>query len=297
MYPAAFEYFAPATVDEALALLTRYGDDAKILAGGQSLIPMMKLRIASPRFLIDVNRIDSLSGLRRDGDRLQIGALCRHADIANSSLVREHLPIMTDAANLTADVQVRNRGTVGGSLAHADPAGDWPTALLALDTAVTITGSSGQRTLPLAEFVVDAYTTTLGPGEMLTGISVPFSRRPCGGAYLKFEKRAGDFAVASVGVQLETDDGGVIRRAAISLGAVAASPLRASAAEDVLRDTSAPPNAIDEAERLVREAAQPFEDTRGSIEYKRHLAGVLFRRALAVAMDRARGKEVLSLHL
>jgi aerobic carbon-monoxide dehydrogenase medium subunit len=297
VYPAEFEYFAPTTVDEALALLTRYGDDAKILAGGQSLIPMMKLRIASPRFLIDVNRIDSLAGFRREGDSLQIGALCRHADIANSSLVREHLPIMTDAANLTADVQVRNRGTVGGSLAHADPAGDWPTALLALDTAVTITGSSGQRTLPLAEFVVDAYTTTLGPGEMLTGISVPFSRRPCGGAYLKFEKRAGDFAVASVGVQLETDDGGAIRRAAISLGAVAASPLRATAAEDVLRDTSTPANAIDEAERLVREAAQPFEDTRGSIEYKRHLAGVLFRRALAVAMDRARGKEVLSGHL
>ena len=297
MYPAEFEYFAPTTVDEALALLARYGDDAKVLAGGQSLLPMMKLRIASPRFLIDVNGIDSLSGLRRDGDRLQMGALCRHAEIANSSLVREHLPIMTDAANLTADVQVRNRGTVGGSLAHADPAGDWPTALLALDAAITIAGSSGSRTVPLAEFLVDAYTTTLGPGEMLTGLSVPFSRRPCGGAYLKFEKRAGDFAVASVGIQLETSDGGAIRRIAISLGAVGASPIRATAAEDVLRDTHAAPQAIDDGERLVREATQPFADTRGSIEYKRHLAGVLFRRALAVAMDRARGHEVLSRHL
>ena len=297
MYPAEFEYFAPATVDEALALLTRYGDDAKILAGGQSLIPMMKLRIASPRFLIDVNRIESLGGLRRDGDRLQVGALCRHAEVANSPLVREHLPIMTDAADLTADVQVRNRGTVGGSLAHADPAGDWPTALFALDTEITITGPRGSRTLPLAEFIVDAYTTTLGPGEMLTAISVPFSQGPCGGAYLKFEKRAGDFAVASVGIQLEADEGGTIRRAAISLGAVGASPIRAIAAEDVLRETSAPRPAVDEAERLVREAAQPFEDTRGSIEYKRHLAGVLFRRALAVAMDRARGKEVPSRHL
>jgi carbon-monoxide dehydrogenase medium subunit len=297
VYPAEFEYFAPTTVAEVLSLLARYGDDAKILAGGQSLIPMMKLRIASPRFLIDVNRIEGLSELRRDGDRLQIGALCRHAAIANSALVREHLPIMADAANLTADVQVRNRGTVGGSLAHADPAGDWPTALFALDTEVTITGSTGSRTLPLAGFIVDAYTTTLGPGEMLTGISVPFSRRPCGGAYLKFEKRAGDFAVASVGVQLETGEGGTIRRAAISLGAVGASPIRATAAEDVLRDTDAPASALDQAERLVREAAQPFEDTRGSIDYKRHLAGVLFRRALAVAMDRARGKEVVSGHL
>jgi carbon-monoxide dehydrogenase medium subunit len=297
VYPAEFDYFAPATVDEALALLARYGDDAKILAGGQSLIPMMKLRIASPQCLIDVNGIASLGGLRRDGNRLHIGALCRHAEIANSSLVREHLPIMTDAANLTADVQVRNRGTVGGSLAHADPAGDWPTALFALETAITITGASGSRPVPLGEFIVDAYTTTLGPGEMLTGISVPFSRRPCGGAYLKFEKRAGDFAVASVGVQVETDDGGTIRKAAISLGAVGALPIRATGAEDVLHDTSAPSSAIDEAERLVREAAQPFEDTRGSIEYKRHLVGVLFRRALAVAMDRARGKEVRSRHL
>jgi aerobic carbon-monoxide dehydrogenase medium subunit len=297
VYPAEFEYFAPATVDEALALLGRYGDDAKILAGGQSLIPMMKLRIASPRCLIDVNGIESLGGLRREGDRLQIGALCRHADIANSPLVRERLPIMTDAANLTADVQVRNRGTVGGSLAHADPAGDWPTALFALETDITITGASGSRTVPLGEFIVDAYTTMLGPGEMLTGISVPFSRPPCGGAYLKFEKRAGDFAVASVGVQVETEDGGTIRQVAISLGAVGASPIRASAGEGVLRGTNAPSSAIDEAERLVREAAQPFEDTRGSIEYKRHLAGVLFRRALAVAMDRAQGKEVLSPHL
>jgi carbon-monoxide dehydrogenase medium subunit len=297
VYPAEFEYFAPATVDEALTLLARYGDDAKILAGGQSLIPMMKLRIASPRFLIDVNGIESLSGFRRDGDRLHIGALCRHAEIASSPLVREHLPIMTDAGNLTADVQVRNRGTLGGSLAHADPAGDWPTALLALDTEVTITASSGSRTVPLAGFIVDAYTTTLGPDEMLTGISVPFSPRPCGGAYMKFEKRAGDFAVASAGIQLETDDRGAIRRIAISLGAVGASPMRATGAEDVLRETIAPPHAVDEAERLVREAAQPFDDTRGSVEYKRHLAGVLFRRGLAAAMDRARGKEVVLVHI
>jgi carbon-monoxide dehydrogenase medium subunit len=299
VYPAEFEYFAPTTVDEALALLTRYGDEAKILAGGQSLIPMMKLRIASPRCLIDVNRIESLTGLRHDGDRdrLVIGALCRHAEIAGSAIVRQRLPIMTDAANVTADVQVRNRGTVGGSLAHADPAGDWPTALLALDTEVTLTSPGGSRTLPLGDFIVDAYTTALSSAEMLTAVSVPFPRPPCGGAYVKFEKRAGDFAVASVGVQLELENDGTIRRVAISLGAVGASPIRAEGAERVLRATTAPPDAIDEAERRVRDAAQPFEDTRGSVEYKRHLAGVLFRRALAAAMDRARGKKVVLGHM
>ena len=293
MYPAEFEYFAPATVDEALELLQRFGDDAKILAGGQSLLPMMKLRIAAPRYLIDVNGIEALTGFRREGDRLVIGALCRHAEIAASPLVHEHLPILTDAANLTADVQVRNRGTLGGSLAHADPAGDWPTALQALDTEVTITGRAGARTLALQEFIVDAYTTQLAPGEMLTAITVPFARRPCGGAYVKFERRAGDFAVASVGVQVEMDEGRRLRRVAISLGAVGASPMRAKAAEEALLRSA---DSVDEAERLVRETAQPFEDTRGSVEYKRHLAGVLFRRAFAAAVDRAHGKEVPSLH-
>jgi carbon-monoxide dehydrogenase medium subunit len=293
VYPAEFEYFAPATVDEALELLQRYGDDAKILAGGQSLLPMMKLRIAAPRYLIDVNGIAALTGFRRDGDRLVIGALCRHAEMAASPLVREHLPIMTDAANLTADVQVRNRGTIGGSLAHADPAGDWPTALLALDTQITITGRSGVRTLPLQDFIVDAYTTGLEPGEMLTTITIPFARKPCGGAYVKFERRAGDFAVASVGVQVEMNDERRFRRVAISLGAAGPSPLRAHAAEEALRRSA---DAVDEAERLVREVTQPFEDTRGSVEYKRHLAGVLFRRAFTAAVDRARGKEVPSLH-
>ena len=207
MYPAAFEYFAPGSVGEALDLLAQHGDDAKILAGGQSLIPMMKLRIASPRFLIDVNRIESLKGVRQDGDRLVMGALCRHVEVAQAAVVRDRLPLMIDAASQTADVQVRNRGTVGGSLAHADPAGDWPAALLALETTVTIAGRDGLRTVPLHDFIVDAYTTQLGPIEMLTEVSVALPKAPCGGAYVKFEKRAGDFAVASLGVQVELGDG------------------------------------------------------------------------------------------
>ena len=295
MYPAAFEYFSPRTVDEALELLTRYGEDAKILAGGQSLLPMMKLRIASPRYLVDINRIDALTGHRRVGDRLVMGALCRHADIAASSLVREQLPIMWDAANLTADVQVRNRGTVAGSLAHADPAGDWPAALMALDTAVTIAGPDGIRTTPLSAFIVDAYTTELGANEMVTEVSVAIPPQPGGGAYVKFEKRAGDFAVASVGVRLELDERERCRAVAVTLGALGPTPLRALGAEALLQGRNATDDRLGDAARLVREAAQPFDDTRGSVTYKRHLAGVLFRRAFAAAMDRAWGRTVETL--
>jgi carbon-monoxide dehydrogenase medium subunit len=227
-----------------------------------------------------------LSGLRREGDRLVIGALCRHADIAASPIVREHLPIMLDAASQTADVQVRNRGTVAGSLAHADPAGDWPAALMALDTTVTVAGRGGSRAMPLADFIVDAYTTQLGPGEMITEVSVGIPPRPGGGAYLKFEKRAGDFAVASVGVQLAWDGAGV-RSAAISLGAVGAKPIRVPQAETLLTGKAlASGRVVEQAEEFVREAADPFADTRGSVEYKRHLAGVLFRRALGKATAR-----------
>jgi carbon-monoxide dehydrogenase medium subunit len=286
VYPAAFEYFAPRTLDEALDLLARHGDDAKILAGGQSLLPMMKLRIASPRCLIDVNRIDGLAGLRLDGDRLVIGALCRHADLLASPLVREHFPIMMDAASQTADVQVRNRGTLAGSLAHADPAGDWPAALMALDTTVTLAGPDGRRNLPLPDLIVDAYTTQLGPGEIITEVSVAMPRHPSAGAYRKFERRAGDFAVASVGVQLTAAESSGVQSVAISLGAVGARPIRVPAAEALLKDKMLTGDAVNAATELVRAAADPFADTRGSVEYKRHLVGVLFERTISIALGR-----------
>ena len=296
MYPAEFEYFAPQTLDEAVRLLDRYGPDAKVLAGGQSLLPMMKLRIASPRYLIDINRVEGLDGLHCEGDRLVIGALCRHADIDASGVVRDRLPILSDAAALTADVQVRNRGTVAGSVAHADPAGDWPAALMALDTEVMITGLNGVRSLSLDAFILDAYTTSLEGAEIVSGLSVRLPPKPAGGAYVKFEKRAGDFAVASVGVQLELD-GDHCASVAISLGALGARPIRARTAEQLLEGKMSAPDVLREAARLVCEAAQPFEDTRGSIEYKRHLAGVLFRRAFDVALDRARGFERDTIHI
>ena len=296
MYPSEFEYFAPRTIAEAIQLLERYGDDAKVLAGGQSLVPMMKLRIAGPRYLIDINRIDGLRELRREGDRLMIGALCRHADIGGSALVRDVLPIMTDAAALTADVQVRNRGTVAGSLAHADPAGDWPAVLAALDTDVTIAGPAGSRTVPLDGFIVDAYTTQLDPREIVVGLSVGIPPQPSGGAYVKFEKRAGDFAVASVGVQIQLE-GPKCSVVAISLGALGPAAIRATQGEQALLGREPSDDLLDETEHLVREAAQPFADTRGSVEYKRHLAGVLFRRAFAVAFDRAHGRQVSTIHM
>ena len=297
MFPAEFDYFAPKTVSEALELLSRYGDDAKVLAGGQSLIPMMKLRIASPRYLVDVNGIAELTGLRHDGDRLLIGALCRHADVIAAPLVRERLPLMHDAAQLTADVQVRNRGTIAGSLAHADPAGDWPAALLTLDTHVTIAGSDGTRTLPLTEFIVDAYTTQLGPGEIITQVAITIPSGRSGGAYAKFERRAGDFAVASAGVQLTLDENDRCAEVAIALGAVGPVPFRARNAEEVLAGHAPSDSLIESIERQVREAANPYEDTRGSVEYKRHLAGVLVRRAFAAALARARGESVATIHL
>ena len=209
--------------------------------------------------------------------------------------MREHLPLMTDAASLTADVQVRNRGTVAGSLAHADPAGDWPAALLALETEVQIAGPAGTRATPLEAFIVDAYTTQLGAGEMVVGVSVKIPPAPSGGAYVKFEKRAGDFAVASVGVQLQlAPDRG--HSVAISLGALGPTPIRARSAEAVLQGQAPDASRLDEAGRLVQEAAQPFADTRGSVDYKRHLAGVLFRRAFGAALDRAHGRHVDTLH-
>jgi carbon-monoxide dehydrogenase medium subunit len=294
VYPAEFEYFSPATVEEALELLTRCGEDARILAGGQSLIPMMKLRIASPRCLIDVNRIEALAGLARQGDRLVFGALCRHADIGASLLVKDHLPLMHDAAWLTADVQVRNRGTIGGSLAHADPAGDWPAALLALDTEVTIAGPGGTRTVALAEFLVGPFATRLASNEMVTRVSVGSPSGRSGGAYVKFERRAGDFAVASVGVQIDLS-GERLRSVAISLGAVGPVPTRAHAAEARLAGRDPDPAILDDAARLVRAAAEPFDDTRGSADYKRHLTGVMFRRAFDVALRRAHGASLPTL--
>ena len=296
MIPSAFDYQRPTSLAEAVRLLASRADDAKILAGGHSLVPTMKLRLANPALLIDIGRIPELSGMREQGGTLIIGSCTTHYMLESSSLVEQRCPLLAETAAAIGDVQVRNRGTVAGSVAHADPAGDWPAALMALDTKVTLTGLNGVRSLSLDAFIVDAYTTSLEDAEIVSGLSVRLPPRAAGGAYVKFEKRAGDFAVASIGVQLELD-GERRGNAAVSLGALGARPIRARTAEQFLVGEIPGPEVLRDAERLVCEAAQPFEDTRGSVEYKRHLAGVLFRRAFDIAVDRAHGVERATIHM
>jgi carbon-monoxide dehydrogenase medium subunit len=204
--PTTFDYARATSLDDALAKIQAAGGAAKFIAGGHSLVPLMKLRLSEPQMLVDISRIPDLAGIHERDGKVVIGAGTVHHAVATSPLLQQACPAVADCAAAIGDPQVRNRGTIGGSLAHADPAGDWPAALLALDAVVTIAGGSGRRSLPLRDFIVDAYTTALAQDEILTAIAVPFPRRPSGGAYVKFERRAGDFAVASAGVQLELDE-------------------------------------------------------------------------------------------
>jgi carbon-monoxide dehydrogenase medium subunit len=297
MYPRPFEYFAPRSLEETMSLLSRYGEDARLLAGGQSLIPLMKLRMSGPRFLIDIKRVAGLSGIRQSDGTMVFGALTRHADIEASETVRAQLPIMYEAASLIADEQVRNCGTIGGSLAHADPAGDWSTTLLALGGRVKCVSLRGERTLSIEELEVGPYSTSLAADEVVTEIHVPLPPPGSGGAYVKFERKAGDFAVASVAAQVTLDKAGKCQRVGIGLGAVGLTALRPHAVETMLTGKAITEGLVRDATDAVRGATDCLEDTRGSVEYKRHLVGVLFGRALDTAVRRARGEEVRLRHV
>jgi aerobic carbon-monoxide dehydrogenase medium subunit len=285
MYPARFEYFAPTTVEEAVSILERYGDDAKVLAGGQSLIPLMKLRFAAPRALVDVNRIPGLDQLYEDNDMLNVGALVRHKACEHSGLLRKSYDVLADAAPQISDPIVRNLGTVAGSLAHADPQGDWGSALLAAGGSVQAQGPSGTRTIPLDEFFQGPFTTALEPTEVVTWVQVPEPKSPCSGAYLKLERKVGDFATAAVGVHVAFSNR-TVEQAGIALTGVGARNMRAQAAEDALAGHELDDEAIDEAARLAAEAAEPREDIRGSAEYKRNVVRVFTDRALRKARER-----------
>jgi carbon-monoxide dehydrogenase medium subunit len=291
MYPRPFEYFAPHTVEEAVSLLARHGEDARVLAGGMSLLPLMKLRLSAPRFLIDIKRVSGLSGIRAQDGRLVFGALTRHVEIEESSTVKARLPIMAEAAASIGDVQVRNWGTIGGALAHADPAGDWSPTLLALDGRVTCVGPRGERTLSVEELETGAYTTSLAADEIVTEVIVPLPAPSSGGAYVKFERKAGDFAVASAAVQVTLDQSGACQTVGVGLGAVGLTAIRPHAAESLLTGRQPTDGLVKEAAEAVRAATECFEDTRGTVEYKRHLIGVLFARAFDAAVRRARGEE------
>jgi carbon-monoxide dehydrogenase medium subunit len=282
MYPARFEYYAPSTLEEALSILERYGDEAKVLAGGQSLIPLMKLRFASPRALVDINRVPDLDQLHEDNDMLDIGALVRHKACERSDLLRQRYAVLADAAPQISDPIVRNLGTVAGSLAHADPQGDWGSALLAAGAQVEARGPDGTRTIPLQDFFQGPFTTALEPTEIVTSVQVPDPGPRAGGTYLKLERKVGDFATVGVAVHLSFANGKV-GRAGIALTGVGPRNLRAQAAEEALAGAELDDEAITTAARLAAEAAEPRDDIRGSAEYKRNVVRVFTERGLRKA--------------
>ncbi|HSD48858.1 MAG TPA: xanthine dehydrogenase family protein subunit M [Actinomycetota bacterium] len=286
MLPSRFEYHRAGTLDEALSLLGTYGDEAKVLAGGQSLIPMMKLRFAYPEHLVDVNRVTGLDGLEERDGTLRVGALVRHATLASSELIHSRYPTIAAAAPQIADPLVRNMGTIGGSIAHADPAGDLASVMLSLGATIVLRSASGSRELQIREFLVDTFTTAIQPGELLTEIRVPAAEPRSGGTYLKLERKVGDWATVGVAVSLTLRNGS-IGRAGIALTGVDLTNVQASQAEDALAGAEPTDEAFADAGRLAAAAAHPVSDVRGSAEYKRNVIEVYVRRGLAHARDTA----------
>jgi aerobic carbon-monoxide dehydrogenase medium subunit len=288
--PPPFEYERATTVDQALGLLERLGEDARLIAGGHSLLPMMKLRLARPEHLVDINDLaGELGYVRLEGDELCIGALCRHADLLASSVAGEHFPILHDAERVIADPVVRNRGTVGGSIGQADPSEDLSAAFAAAHATVVVASRGGARTVPAREFVVGPYETVVGPAEMITEVRLPI-RPGAGSAYCKVERRAGDWAVAAAGACVWMD-GDTVADVGIGLTAVGAPHHCAPEAEDALRGKQPTDELIDAAGAAAAANCSPSSDQRGPEDYKRHLAGELTKRSLRRAIARTRGLE------
>ncbi len=289
MYPTNFDYYRPTTVAEAIALLGK-NKDAKVLAGGHSLLPAMKLRVSMPAALIDIGRIKDLTGIQVEGMQLKIGALTTHATIARSDAVKTGCPILSETALQIGDMQVRQRGTIGGSLAHADPAADFPTVITALGGTLTAMGPKGSREIPINQFYVGLLTTALRPDELLTGITVPaYGKLPgMGGAYLKHRHPASSYAVVGVAAMLGLD-GGKCARVALVVGGATVNPVHAEAAEKALTSKEPSEANLEAATALVAQAlTNPLSDTYASSEYRIHLATVLAKRALLMAAARAR---------
>jgi aerobic carbon-monoxide dehydrogenase medium subunit len=287
MIPPTFDYLRPKTIPEAIALLQQYGDDAKILSGGQSLIPMMKLRLARPAYLIDINRIAGLSYVKEEDGHLKIGGLTREAELESSPLIRSRYPIILDTARVIADPQVRNLATLAGNLAHGDPANDHPATMLALGAKVVATGPSGNQVISIDDFFVSLFTTALGPNEIVTEIQIPVPPARSGGAYFKLERKVGDFATAAVAAQVTLDANGVCQQAGIGLTNVGPTPLKATKAGDFLRGKKPDQATLRQAAQLAADAAQPSSDLRGPAEYKKALVKELAFRALSRAVERA----------
>jgi aerobic carbon-monoxide dehydrogenase medium subunit len=280
MIPAAFDYQAPATLEDALRLLGE-SDDAKVLAGGQSLIPVMRLRLAAPELVVDIGKIDQLRGVREDGDALVIGAMTPHADVAKDPLVREHARVVGEAALTVADPQVRHRGTFGGSLVHADPAGDMPACALALGAEFVVAGSGGTRTVAADDFFQDIFTTAVGEDEVLVEVRLP-KHTGWGGHYEKFTRVAQQWSIVAVAAAVRAE-GGTIAEARVGLTNMGSTPLRARAVEDALAGQPATPEAVRAAAARAAEGTDPPSDTNGDADYRRHLATVLTARAVLAA--------------
>jgi len=287
MYPALFEYLKPSSISEAIALLRQHGEDAKLLAGGQSLVPMMKLRITRPKYLIDIHRISDLNYIREETGQIRCGAMMRHVQIEESELVRNKIPMLCEAAGAIGDAQVRNRGTLGGGLAEADPSGDYGAVVLALNAQMKCISPRGERVIPAADFFTFAYTTALESDEILTEIIFPLPDSTSAGVYLKLERVAGDFAIASAAVQMDLDRNGACKAIGVGVTGAGTVPQKAVAVESLLQGKKITPDLIDEAGRLIQEGAEPIEDLRGSAPYKKKALSAILRRALGTALQRA----------
>lgn len=288
MFPANFGYVAARSVEEALQLLAQHGEEGKLLAGGHSLIPAMKLRLQSPQTLIDLGTVPGLRGVRADGNQLVIGALTVHTDVASSDLVRKHVPGLAEAASLIGDVQVRNRGTIGGSVAHADPAADLPVILTALNATFVVQSSSGNRTIPVDDFFTDFYTTAMNANEILIEIRVPIPAAGTGTAYAKLPHPASGYVVVSTGALITRQASGSCTAARIAIGGIGSGPCRAIATEIELQGKPLTPQVIAAAAAKAAEETDPVEDFYASVEYKRHVASVYARKAIEAALERAK---------
>jgi carbon-monoxide dehydrogenase medium subunit len=286
VFPSSFDYVAARSVEEAVAAKAEGGDEIRFLAGGQSLIPMMKTRLATPAKLIDINRIPGLDAIERANGHLRVGALVRHADVARSDLA---FGAIASAAPWISDPLVRNLGTMCGSVAHCDPEGDWNSVLLATGADVVARGTSGERTIPLTDFVVGYFTNSLGPGEMVTEIRIPVPAGRSGGSYQKLERKVGDYATVGVAAHLELASDGTISRAGIALTAVVPVNTKITAAEQVLVGNQPSDELFAQAGELAAQASEPRDDVRGSAEWKRNVVRVFTRRALAAAVAQAQG--------
>ena len=290
MLPPKFDYIAPGSLSEAIDLLKSRGEGAKVIAGGQSLIPLLKLRLASPTVLVDIGRIPGLDYIRESDGSLRIGAMTTMADVAGSELMRRKYPMIHDASTVIADPLVRNRGTVGGNVSHGDPANDLPAVMLALGAEFSVEGPSGVRAVKARDFFLDTFTVALGHEDILTEIRVPSPPRRSGGAYLKVEQKVADFATAGVAVFLRVGSGGVCESIGIGLTNVGPKAVEATKAEEAMKGRKPTDSvAVERAAALAAEASDPLSDIRGTAEYKRRLVKLLVARATKLAYQRARG--------